>query len=228
MQTWYNMHSRIMFINHMNSHAKSILNEFEKKHRLYEEFCSAIYIVLTSLLNQKGYKYQISYRAKTLGRLREKIVRKEKEGKIYKKLSDIEDLAGVRVIFYLESDQKQFVQDIKKEIKGQIKLETYKKDLGYRAEHLIITLDPARLKLSEYKRFRRLKCEVQLISIINHAWAEIEHDWFYKDVHGFKSKSPEKYDLIKKKMEYIFANYVSATGVEFEKIAKQIQQYHIS
>jgi putative GTP pyrophosphokinase len=211
----------------MNSYTKILLNDFENKYQLYEEFCAAVYKLLGNLLNQKGYKHQILCRVKTLSRLKEKIIRKEKEGKIYKKLSDIEDLVGIRVVFYLESDKKRFIKDIRKEIKSPIRLEKHEKVLGYRAEHLIATLDPTRLRLSEYKRFKSLKCEIQITSILNHAWAEIEHDWLYKDIYGFKSKNPEKYNFLKKKMEYIFNNYVKKTGLAFEKIAKQIKQYSL-
>ncbi len=212
----------------MNSHEKSLLNEFEKKYHLYEEFCAAIYKLLGNLLKQKNYKHQIFYRVKSMARLKEKIIRKEKEGKIYKKLSNIEDLAGIRVIFPLESDKKRFVKDIKKEIKSPIRLEKHEKLVGYRAEHLIAKLDAERLKLSEYKKFKNLKCEIQLTSVLNHAWAEIEHDWLYKDIYGLKSRKPEKYDIIKRKMEYIFTNYVKETGMAFEQIAKQIRQYMVS
>ena len=209
----------------MNDKVKDLLNEFEKKQHIYEEYCLAIYKLLDSVLDHRNYKHQIFYRIKRPGRLKEKILRKYKEGKIYKKLSDIEDLAAVRVIFYFESDKKRFIKDIKKELKASIKIDKHCEVLGYRADHLIATLDPARLKLSEYKKFKKLKCEIQLTSILNHAWAEIEHDWLYKDVYGFKNRSPEKYKLIKKKLEYIFNNYVNKTELEFEKIARQIKQY---
>ena len=209
----------------MNARAKRLVDEFEKKYHIYEDFCAAIYKLLNNLAVQNGYKYQIFYRIKKPKRLAEKIARKEKEGKVYKKLSDVGDLAGVRVVFYLESDKRRFIRDIKREIGSPVVVGKYDLVSGYRAEHLIITLGPERLKLSEYKKFRKLKCEVQLTSILDHAWAEIEHDWLYKDIHGFKEKNPKKYIFIKKKMEYVFDNYVKKTGLEFEKIARRVRRY---
>jgi len=36
------------------------------------------------------------------------------------------------------------------------------------------------LKLSEYALFDKMKCEIQVRTILQHAWAEIEHDLVYK------------------------------------------------
>ena len=86
----------------MDLYTKRLVREFEKKHLLYEEFCFSINKLLRNLLDEKKYKYQIYYRVKSASRLKEKISRKKKTGKTYRSLADIEDLAGIRIIFYLE------------------------------------------------------------------------------------------------------------------------------
>jgi putative GTP pyrophosphokinase len=50
----------------------------------------------------------------------------------------------------------------------------------YKARHLIVGFNEGRLRLFEYRQFRGLRFEIQLCSILEHAWNEIEHDRGYK------------------------------------------------
>jgi ppGpp synthetase/RelA/SpoT-type nucleotidyltranferase len=179
--------------------------------------------MLRNLLEQKKYKYQLFYRVKSIPRLKEKIIRKKKLKKVYKNLSNIEDLAGIRIVFYLESEKEKFLNDLMKEMPNIISTEEFEKENGYRAKHIVIKLDNERSKLSEYKRFKNLKCEIQLLSIFNHVWAELEHDWLYKNIHGLKIKNPGRYEILKNQMESIFKNYVKKLTSRFESISKQIR-----
>lgn len=54
--------------------------------------------------------------------------------------------------------------------------------LGYRSIHYLVRLSEARLSLPEYARFAGLVGEIQVRTILQHAWAEIEHDIQYKTV----------------------------------------------
>lgn len=196
----------------------NILNEYKRKRPDYEEFRIVVLNTLESLLNEGNYKYQISSRTKTLERLREKIIRKKQDEKYYYSLGEVEDLVGIRVIFYTERDKEKFVEEIKEEITGYIKTETREKENGYNAIHMIASFGHERLKLSEYKRYRGLKCEIQITSIFHHAWAEIEHDLIYKDIHGLKERDPEKFILIKQKMNHLLENNIKKATKELEEI----------
>lgn len=207
----------------MDLYTQKLIEKFEKKQPIYEEFSLSMDKLLRNLLDQKKYKYQIYYRVKSIDRLKDKIIRKKRVNKIYKNLSEIGDLAGVRIVFYLESEKEKFVNDLRKEIPNIISVEELEKNNGYHAKHIIITLDHKRLKLSEYKKFRNLRCEIQLLSIFNHVWAELEHDWLYKNMHGLKDKNPGRYEILKRQMKNIFKNYVKKLTSKFEGIAKQIK-----
>jgi ppGpp synthetase/RelA/SpoT-type nucleotidyltranferase len=52
--------------------------------------------------------------------------------------------------------------------------------IGYRTIHLVVSLSNTRTILPEYSEFDDLKFEIQLRTILEHAWAEIEHDRNYK------------------------------------------------
>ena len=203
---------------------KNLIGEFEEKRPLYEDFCLAVNKMLTNLLDQKGYKYQIYSRVKNISSLKEKIKRKKVNKKKYKDLSEINDLAGVRIIFYLESEKEKFIEDLKTEMPSILNIENLEKINGYKAKHIIITLYDKRLELSEYKKFENLKCELQLVSIFNHAWAELEHDWLYKDTCKLKNRNPEIHKILKRQMELIFKNYVRKLTSKLEKVAKQVLQ----
>ena len=198
------------------------MESFEKKRPLYEDFCSAITKFLTDLLSQTGYKSQIFCRVKNLGRLKEKLIRKRKQGKLYRNLSAIDDLAGVRIIFYLEGDVQKFIKYLEEKLPNMAHVPKNNKKSNYTAEHYVVMLDDEKLESEEYKKFKNLKCEIQLTSIFNHVWSELEHDWIYKDVRRLRDKDPYKYGIIKKEMQMIFKKYVKQISIKFDRIAKQM------
>lgn len=201
---------------------EKIISDFKAEKQNYELFSSTIHKLIEALLIQGGYKYQLHSRVKDLTRLEEKIKRKHLLGKSYKKLSDIEDLVGLRIIFYTERDKVKFINDIKKEITGLFRFEEKAKGNGYSAVHIIASFGKKRLALAEYKQFAGLKCEIQITSAIHHAWAEVEHDIIYKDINGLENISPEKYRHAKIRLSEILEKYIKKASAEFEEVIKEI------
>lgn len=206
-----------------------IISKYKKKQELYSNFASAIKSIIEQLLKGYEYKYTVvSCRSKDILKLKEKVDKKKTEGRVYKSLEEIEDLAGVRVIFYLESDRKNFIDILKNEFGGSARVENEDKINGYKATHIILSLDKKRSSLAEYKKYNGLKCEIQLTSIFYHAWAELEHDITYK-----KDKNLEKYGLEKlsesfaKMIEHVtsasmIADYINSKYLELKKASNII------
>lgn len=170
-----------------NKFSKKIIADYINKKDIYKEFSRIVHDLMfhtvKSLENGVEMKCQhISSREKSLEKLKEKIDRKaKKEGKIYKNLEDVEDLAGVRVVFYLESDKDKFISYLIDEFNiSYSNIDQKNKKNGYRATHIIFELDEKRKKLSEYSKYAELKCEIQVTSSLFHVWSEIEHDTIYK------------------------------------------------
>lgn len=207
----------------MQSNVKRILDDFKEKRALYEEFCLAVYKLLDSLLVAEDYKYQIFYRIKEIDKLEEKILSKEKEGMIYTKLEELEDLAGLRILFYLESDKKKFTETLLAKLTGEVIIKNHKKSSGYEATHIITSFGKKRISLSEYSKFKGLKCEIQLTSVLQHAWSEIEHDMIYKDTLNIASDK-KKSIFIRKEMKKILSEYLIKASVELDKLAKKIKK----
>jgi hypothetical protein len=56
--------------------------------------------------------------------------------------------------------------------------------LGYQSIHYLVQFGAVRCGLPEYARFAGMTAEIQVRTILQHAWAEIEHDIQYKAVEA--------------------------------------------
>ena len=204
-------------------YAQRILDEYARQRPLYEEYCASIFKLLDLILKERGLRYQISSRTKAPDQLREKLLRKAGQGVRYAQLSDIEDLAGLRVIFYTERDKNRFLVALGDEISGPMRVEERSTRSGYDATHAIVSLGPRRLQLSEYRRFEGMKCEIQVTTILRHAWAEIEHDLVYKDVNGLKTRDPERYARLQERLGDVMDRYIRRAGDELELILAEFE-----
>lgn len=104
----------------------------------------------------------------------------------YSDTGDITDLLGVRVITYFSDDVDSVARHIVQEFDVDDENSVDKRQViapdrfGYLSLHYVLTLKSSRYALPEYRRFSGIKFEVQIRSILQHAWAEIEHDLGYK------------------------------------------------
>ncbi len=163
-----------------------IIDEYDKNVKVYNDFKNKIEILLKELLVINNLNYHnISSRVKNKESLNKKISTKDK----YKNINEITDIIGTRIITYFDDDVEKVVKILEKEFEIDKENSVNKKEnietdkFGYISYHLICKLKEPRNKLDEYKRYENIKFEIQIRSILQHAWAEIEHDL------GYKSKS---------------------------------------
>lgn len=100
-------------------------------------------------------------------------------------IAQITDLAGVRVIthFLATLDDVDSLINTEFEVveKSNKGLELIEEDrFGYQSIHYLLRIKGGRTALAEYERFAGAIVEVQVRTILQHAWAEIEHDIQYK------------------------------------------------
>jgi len=100
-------------------------------------------------------------------------------------LKQITDLAAIRLITFFPRTIEAIDEMLNAEFevleqfdKGEALVEEER--FGYKSVHYLVTLNAARVALPEYERFRGAVIEVQVRTILQHAWAEIEHDIQYK------------------------------------------------
>jgi len=199
-----------------------IVDEYYRQDILYYDFCAAIRNVIVNLLDQGGFKYQLSWRVKSIESIREKIARNRPQGKIYRRLADIEDLAGIRVVFYLESERRRFLAALMREMtRSQLQTEEHRKDSGYRATHVLVQLGPKRATLNEYRRFAGLKCELQLTSALYHAWSEVEHDILYKRGPRVRSLDGATEMRLKSELNEAMKRFIEPASNLLESVARR-------
>lgn len=100
--------------------------------------------------------------------------------------SEITDLAGVRIVTYLLDDVEQVSQiiqelfDVFEEHSGN-KLDLLGADkIGYLSVHYIVKLKDKAIGPGT-EEFKGIKCEIQVRTVLEDAWAQIFHDRQYKN-----------------------------------------------
>jgi len=161
-----------------------MLVEYREKLPVYENFAKACKELIERLLTAKGVRvHSVTCRAKTLDSLKGKLAREEKQCEA---LDEVADLAGIRIITYFSDDVDSIGRMIEREFTVISDRSTDKREaldpdrFGYLSVHYVCRVPRRRTRLLEYAGYSGYVCEIQVRSILQHAWAEIEHDLGYK------------------------------------------------
>ena len=164
---------------------EGILNEYDQQCALFEEFTSVTERLILDLLKSNNLRiHSVTSRVKTKQSISDKI--KKSSEYTYQRLSDVHDVCGIRIITYYPDEVDSVAEVIQKEFRIDYSASVDKRTLldpdrfGYLSLHYIAELSPQRLLLTEYSRFKKCINEIQIRSILQHTWAEIEHDLGYK------------------------------------------------
>ena len=157
-----------------------VLAEFDSRRDVHAAFCEKTQNLVEEFLRDANIRYQsVQARVKTRDKLREKYADPKKN---YKQLDDITDQVAIRVITYYEDEVDRVAEIIKREFevdpRSVDKRETEPEKFGYYALNYICKYSTARACQVEYKKFASVYCEIQITSILRHAWSEIEHPWY--------------------------------------------------
>ena len=173
-------------------HRRSAVEAYQRIRPIYEAFAETIKAILAQALDRANIKVaSIEARAKSIDSFGVKASTPansdESRPKYSEPLNQITDLAGVRIITFFPRTIGQVDQTLRKEFTileriDKTDLLIREEKLGYQSLHYLISLQPNRLTLPEYARYAELKAEIQVRTILQHAWAEIEHDIQYKSV----------------------------------------------
>ena len=145
--------------------------------------------------------------------------------------TDRRDLAGARLIFYTNTDVDRFLRSRLILDNFEIEEDSTKihhptpenNDSKYRAIHYTVRLRQDRTKLPEYARFAGLRCELQIQTILEHAWAETSHDIVYKPQlgNGYGTKAGQ---AIKLRFDRIMDKYLLPAGFEIQKAQQEYER----
>jgi ppGpp synthetase/RelA/SpoT-type nucleotidyltranferase len=158
---------------------------------------------------------------KSSQKLQEKYLDPKKD---YRKLGEITDQAGLRIITYYEDEVDRVAKVIQKEFEIDFDNSVDKREMepdrfGYRAINYVCTHSSKRTAHVEYRKFSGIVCEIQITSILSHAWSEIEHEWY-----DLKETYPKE---IKRRFSRLIA-LLELAEVEFVDIRKFREQFEKS
>jgi len=207
--------------------------EYEKSYRtIYAEFAVTVQGIIEHTIRAENLpEFQsIQSRAKTVTSLKARLNEKGELG-----CRDIEkirrDLAGVRLIFYTNNDVNAFLDSgilfrnfFIEEDGIKHHYPTAENDrTRYQAIHYTIRLTSERLKLPEYARFDGLRCEIQIQTILNHAWSVTSHDILYKSnrSEGFGAAAM---DRLQKRINRIMDEYLLPAGYQFQRVQQDYER----
>ena len=199
---------------------KSLLFDFDNSKEEREYFAKTIYGLIKQLLNNLNLTiHSVSFRCKERDSFNKKIRRPDKH---YTELNEITDLVGIRITTYFENDvdiikemlNEEFIIDNKNTIDKRL----HDPDrFGYMSVHYILELSEKRCNLNEYKNFKNMKCEVQIRSVLQHTWAEIEHDLGYKSEITIPDRIRRKFSQL--------AGLLEIADQQFLSIRNDIEEY---
>ncbi|WP_233851220.1 GTP pyrophosphokinase [Paraburkholderia sp. HD33-4] len=193
------------------------LDDALQRHNRLTQIVTAL---MQSLLTDRGIDFlTVTGRTKDKGKVVEKITRKRYKDP-HRQLTD---LTGVRIIVFFESQVEQvsalineaFNVDLKNSLNKDAVLSV--DQTGYRSVHYVCDLGQTRLALPEFVGLGGLKFELQVRTLLQHAWAELAHDRNYK----FSGKLPREME----RQLYLYAGMLEIADKGFDQLSKDIDQY---
>lgn len=171
---------------------EKFLIQYAEEAENYSKVKAVAHKEMESALRDAGIMAITTSRVKDFDRLKEKLIKRNEE-KDYKTIEDIvfdiPDFVGLRVALYFPSDkdkvhtliEKLFNVDFIKIFPNeQRENKIYQRKFpGYCATHYRVFL-----KKQLSTNLKHIRIEIQVASLLMHAWSEVEHDLVYKEKKG--------------------------------------------
>lgn len=171
---------------------EAFIKNYEHEVDFYQEVAGLVQDKLDTALQDAGIKAVVSSRAKRPSRLAKKLEARapKKNYQTFRDIyDDVVDLAGCRVALYMPNDREavgKIISSLFTEIRPvkHFPADRGPEDsLGYVADHYLVILKPETLRKKEL-RYADTHVEIQVASVLMHAWAEVTHDLLYKPEKG--------------------------------------------
>jgi ppGpp synthetase/RelA/SpoT-type nucleotidyltranferase len=208
----------------IQEYAEHAATQFAQLQPKYDALASEIHRILMNSFQDNSIDckiHKIEFRAKEVESFRKKCKRTSTDGspKYMNPIQNITDLAGVRVILFFPDD----IAKICDFIEGNFNV-TEKRDVGedrfatsgsfgYNSIHYLINLKEDWVKLPHYNGYKNMTCEIQVRTILQHAWAEMEHDIQYKSEQSLPLEIRRKFTAL--------AGMLEIADREFQSIQRE-------
>ncbi|MDT8397706.1 MAG: hypothetical protein RQ899_03735 [Pseudomonadales bacterium] len=195
----------------MNSkEMREISQAYVKNHEAWKHYLASFLDQITALLESADTRFSIKFRIKTLESLSEKISFLSKAGK--EQEPQIKDLIGLRVVVPFQEGVERVVAVLCKNYAVEA-IERKSDQLSYRE----FAYDSVHVEIPLTQELGLPGCckpvvEVQVRTILQDAWAEVEHELIYKNHFRFPNS-----DAIRKKLAALNAS-LTLSDMIFQEI----------
>ena len=168
----------------MDTHSQELLEQYRSLLPVYSEMAEIIPEKLKGFFDDAGLIVAaVEHRVKTEGSLTGKL---QLKGGKYSSIYDITDIIGIRVItFYIDDvDKVASVLERLFEIDWENSVDKRKAhetdSFGYLSLHYICRIPESAYTDPEHPEINKIRFEVQMRTVLQHAWANMNHDTGYK------------------------------------------------
>ncbi len=159
---------------------KELKDEYDRMYPYYEQLINRIEEILHRDLSSHKIKYHdVNKRVKNFKSFSSKI----KRTKCRRPFNEIDDICGARVVCLYRSDLNKINNMITNRFlvtKADLKTKDMAKDqFGYESNHYIVKLKTS----ADSSKYKSIKCEIQVRTILMDAWASVSHHMDYKTEH---------------------------------------------
>ena len=168
----------------LNPHTQDLLTQYRQLLPVYEKMAEVIPERLKGFFAEAGIIVAtVEHRVKAEDSLAGKL--KLKGGK-YRDIFDVTDVVGIRVItFYIDDvDKVASVLERLFEIDWENSIDKRKAheidSFGYLSLHYICRIPESSYTVAEHPELNKIRFEVQMRTVLQHAWANMNHDTGYK------------------------------------------------
>ena len=214
------------------------IRQFGKMHKSYEKYAIFLNKVLARACKKYAPQAIVQTRAKTLSSSAEKAIRKLPKSEaiegftsvrqwkeFFDPVNEFTDLCGARVITQTQYEVDrlcQFIRDnfVIDEVNSEDKRAELRHDqFGYLSVHYIVQVKDrqAILDVPAPAAIAQLKAEIQVRTLLQHAWADVSHDSLYK--HQFEVPKKWHRDMAR------LAAVLEAADKEFSQFVESLDAF---
>jgi ppGpp synthetase/RelA/SpoT-type nucleotidyltranferase len=186
--------------------ARDFLDKCCKKRKQLSDYADFVKEEVAHIVESSGVEsHLVDTRVKGVDSLRRKLRQKR-----YSNFAlEASDVIGVRVITYYDDGVDKVAEALKRELRI-ISIRSIDKrkrlslrEFGYRSIHLVACLKKTHLNAYKYCELPVKRFEIQIRSLLEHAWAEIEHEVIYKSGIAYPDNMKRRFASIAGTLEVL-------------------------
>ena len=203
----------------MDLQEQELLTEYHHKKPVYEKLAKEAYNQILKMIDENNFfVMDVQYRLKDSISLKDKLERKE--GK-YTSLQSVTDLCGLRIVCYFVDTVDEISRALKKHfvLDEANSMDTRERmvatQFGYMSLHRICSF-PAGEGMDP--EIVGIPFEIQIRTVLQHAWAEIEHDLGYKSDFDIPRAIRRNFSRV--------AGLLEIADIQFTKMREDSEKYN--